>query len=242
MTAMTNRALAVALLLICAHLAPAAAPPPARQKSPDRLAKAWADLASEDEAVASRALLALAASPKESVALLKARLAPVKIDRARFEKLLELLDDDEFEVREAASRELEYLGRFAKPLLLKALEGKPRPEVRKRIATLLTRIPPDEKEKKEKAPALQGRNVQVRSNNDKIEILIDGKKLDLEAAIKPVVYPTNVGWLRAVRAVALLESVGTPESVAVLKKMAAGEKGARPTDEAAAALSRLRKR
>jgi hypothetical protein len=44
-----------------------------------------------------------------------------------------------------------------------------------------------------------------------------------------------------VRAVALLETVGSPEARAVLKKMAEGEKGAKPTDEAAAALERLEK-
>jgi hypothetical protein len=244
MTVTINRTLAgvvlSALLLTAAH---AAAPAVKEQprKPADRLAKAWDDLTSEDEGVASRALLTLAAAPKDAVALLKARLVPVKVDAARVKKLIEQLNDDEFDKREDAARELEYLGRFAKPHLQKALEDSPPAETKKRLTALLERIPPEGKDKEKEAPNLMGRNVSVSSRNGKIEILIDGKRLALEALAKPVVYPVNVRWLRAVRAVALLETVGSPEARAVLKKMAAGEKGAKPTDEAAAALARLEK-
>lgn len=239
MTAMTARVALFALVLL-AGVATAAAPPVGPKKPADRLSTLWDDLASEDDAKASRALLALAATPAETVALLEARLVPIEVDAVRVKKLIEQLDDDDFDRREIASRELEYLDRFAKPHLRKALEGKPSPETRKRLTALLERLPPEDKEKQE-APKLMGRNVSISNRNGEIELTIDGKKVNLAAMAKPVVYPVNVQWLRAVRAVVLLESVGTPEARAVLKKMAGGVKGAKPTDEAKAALERLRK-
>src|SRR5205807_1256969 len=46
-------------------------------------------------------------------------------------------------------------------------------------------------------------------------------------------------WTRAVRAVVLLEHVGTPDAVAILKALATGHPDAQPTKEARAALARL---
>src|SRR5262249_10111396 len=155
-------------------------------------------------------------------------------------KLIEQLDDDEFDKREEAARELEYLGRFARPHLDKALEGKPSAETKKRIAALLKRLPVEGKEK-EAAPKLVGRNVSESTRNGQIEIVIDGKRLNLEALAKPVVVVPNAQWVRATRAVALLESINTAEARALLKELAAGETGATPTDEAKAALERLDK-
>src|SRR4051794_9911365 len=194
----TKRLLAASACALLAACAASAAAPVVKDgqdtKKPANvhMDKLWADLASQDDGDASRALLALAATPKETVALLAARLAPVKADAARVGKLLEQLDDGDFDKRAAAKRELEYLDRFAKPLLTKALDGDVSPEVKKSIGDLLKRLPP---EGKQEAPKFRGGNVSVMNRNGQIEITIDGKKLDLEAMAKPVTYPVNAPWL-----------------------------------------------
>jgi hypothetical protein len=55
----------------------------------------------------------------------------------------------------------------------------------------------------------------------------------------PMVHPEH---LRRLRAVEVLEGVGTPEAGAVLRRLAGGVPGARPTREARAALQRLERR
>jgi hypothetical protein len=49
-------------------------------------------------------------------------------------------------------------------------------------------------------------------------------------------------WVRAVRAIALLEHIGTSEARAILERLASGEAEALPTEQARAALARLDKR
>ena len=51
--------------------------------------------------------------------------------------LVERLDDDEFEVREEATRELQRHGRFAEPILQRALRGADEHELRNRLQQLL---------------------------------------------------------------------------------------------------------
>src|SRR5665213_2333730 len=137
----------------------------------------WSQLASPDEGKATRALLALAGRPKEAVAFLGQHLKAVKVDKAKVARWLAQLGDDTFATREEAMSELAYLGKFIKADLEKAAETKD-PEVKKRIASLLARIPSDAK-KPEKAAGLRGRNVQVVNVNGQITITIDGKVLDL---------------------------------------------------------------
>jgi hypothetical protein len=106
----------------------------------------WADLADRDPGRAYRAVWALSGSPKESVAFLKehARL-PGDAGLDRIPRLIEELDDGDFQVREQATAALEKLGRAAHPALRKALES-PSAEVRRRAEQLL--------EKKGDAPPL----------------------------------------------------------------------------------------
>ena len=46
-------------------------------------------------------------------------------------------------------------------------------------------------------------------------------------------------WTRAVRAIVLLEHIGTPDAVAVLKELATGHADAQPTKAAKEAVARL---
>ncbi len=67
-----------------------------------------------------------------------AAVAPARApDPKQLERWLADLDDESFEARERASRELEKLGHAAAPALRKALAAKPPPEARRRIEALL---------------------------------------------------------------------------------------------------------
>jgi RNA polymerase sigma factor (sigma-70 family) len=117
------------------------AKPPAANLSPKELEALWTDLAGADAARAYRAMQALAAAPGQAVPFLgrQLRAAPAA-DPKRLARLIADLDDDQFEAREKATRELEDLGSSAGPALRKALDGQPSAEVRRRVEALLQRL------------------------------------------------------------------------------------------------------
>jgi RNA polymerase sigma factor (sigma-70 family) len=205
-----------------------------------QLESLWNDLAATDDARASRALLAFAAVPaRDGTAFLKDRLKPVAVNPDRVKKWLAELDSESFPMREAAFRELEYLGAFAKPLLEKHLEGEVSAEGKSRVRRLLEQLPSEDKDPMPLAN-LQGKSVGIQNINGVVQILVDGKPLDLTALTKPAAVPApNTQWLRAVRAVSILESFATADARAVLEVVASGEAEAPPTREARGALARL---
>src|SRR5262249_25722995 len=140
----------------------------------------WADLASPDEAKATRAALRVAAS-KEGVAYLKEHLKPVKADPKQVAQLIEQLDNDDFAKREEAGEELDYFGKFIKGDMEKVVAGKTSAEVKKRVQDMLDRIA-SEAAVPGVAPAITGNSVSVSNNNGKVTILIDGKPLKMTPA------------------------------------------------------------
>ncbi len=113
------------------------APPPAPAAEFSRL---WSDLASKDGPTAYRATWALAADPACRAELRK-RLTEARRESDALDKkvrdLITALDDDSFERREAASRELERLEWDSVLALRRALGASPSPEARRRITRLL---------------------------------------------------------------------------------------------------------
>ena len=98
----------------------------------------WEDLAAEDAARAYAAADRLAAHPDDAAALLRERLRPAAgVSGDQFKHLLADLDDDDFGVREAATRRLAEVGSQAAPALGAALEGDLTAEQRVRVARLL---------------------------------------------------------------------------------------------------------
>src|SRR5262249_54392349 len=160
------------------------------------LTSLWDDLAGKDAQRAYRAVLALSAAPKQAVPFLRERVKP-PVSNAAYEqipKLIAALDDDDFEVRERATRALEKLGQVAHPALRRALaEGSV--EVKRQAALLL--------EVKGEAPPLSEEELQM------------------------------------LRAIEVLQLVGTPEVRPALEKLAAGAAEAPVTREAALALRQL---
>jgi Tol biopolymer transport system component len=120
---------------ITAALKSAEALPPPDAKQLDVL---WADLAGKDAGKAYRAVWAMSAARKETLALVseRAKAPPRDPSIERIPKLIADLDADSFEAREKASEELAKLGAAAHPALKKALDSTSA-EVRLRAAALL---------------------------------------------------------------------------------------------------------
>jgi WD40 repeat protein len=105
------------------------------------LAAAWDDLAAADAGRAYRAMVLLAAGPKQTVALCQQELHPAAVpDPKRLARLLIDLDAGEFADREKASAELAALGELAGPALRDLLKGSPSPEARRRAAAVLAKL------------------------------------------------------------------------------------------------------
>jgi|GEM_PF-1928216 len=104
-----------------------------------RLQQLWAELGGE-QGEGIRAGKKLAATPEEAIPFLKDRLRRAAEAEDRAHRLLAQLDDDDFQVRERASREFESLGPEAAFPLLLALQESPSPEARSRIEKALDRM------------------------------------------------------------------------------------------------------
>jgi WD40 repeat protein len=107
-------------------------------RTPAQLDVLWTDLGGSDAARAYRAVWALRVSPRQALSLLQERVRPVAEPDAvkRIPRLIEDLDDNDYDVREKASEGLEKLGQLAHPALRKA-QSSTSAEVRRRIADLL---------------------------------------------------------------------------------------------------------
>jgi HEAT repeat protein len=209
---------------------------------PPTLESKWADLASPDDVKATRALLALAATPKETVEFLKENLKAVKADPKQVEQLIKQLDSANFIVRSKAMAELEYYGKYVKADLEAALKSNAGVETRLRIQQLIDKMPSDKKP--EPPPAFNpggGESISVMNVNGQITILVDGKPINLAPSNPPPPPGPPAQWLRAGRAALILEHLGTPEAQAILQSLASGESDALPTRAAREALDRMKK-
>jgi hypothetical protein len=197
----------------------------------------WADLASGDDTAVTRAILALSKDPKKTEAFLKSHLRPVKADAKRVAALIVDLDSNQFAVRQKAFEELEYLGKYIKSDLEKALSDAAGPESKKRIQQLIDRMPAPMKDAK--APPMPNPNraqVVVQVVNGQRKVIINGVEVQGPGNAGPVVLGPSSYWVRAVRAIAILEDIGTPEAKALVEELARGEADALPTEKAKAAL------
>jgi WD40 repeat protein len=175
-------------------------PERALEGSPLRRARAralWDALKGDDAVAAYQARWALAAAPREALALLRSQMKPAWVTAlGRIEGMIRDLDDGRFAVRERASRQLQDLGEVAEPALRRTLEKTGSAEVRRRATQLLERM------------------------EDRV----------------------SAEQRRSLRALAVLEHIGTGDARQLLKTLAEGQPGARLTREAKAALERLEKR
>jgi hypothetical protein len=101
-------------------------------------AELWDDLASESPAKAYAAVWRLRRYPEEAARLLRNQLPPAnRPTDAEVRAWIGKLDSDQFDEREAASKQLREAGRGVENALRRALKGGPSPEQKRRIAELL---------------------------------------------------------------------------------------------------------
>jgi hypothetical protein len=219
--------------------APDRAAPAAARKALDAL---WADLAG-DELTASRALLRLAARPTEAVELCGEKLKPLKIDEKRVRALLADLGSEQEPTWKAAAEELEYFDPRLAIDLPTLMDAVPDRVPRARLVAILSGDRPAAGLLERNEPITLGRH--GGQNEEVYYNFRQGGSWWAEHRVDRL----NVGtwgnkrkyWTRAVRAVVLLEHIGTPAAVAVLKELAGGHPDAQPTKAAKAAVARLGK-
>ena len=106
-----------------------------------RIAKSWAQLASQDAAIGYQAQWTLQAQPVKTVAYLKQKLQFVPVEKGkRIEELLAKLSSAAFAERARADAALRKEGRLAVPVLRAALTRQWPLETRRRIETLLRNL------------------------------------------------------------------------------------------------------
>jgi WD40 repeat protein len=120
------------------ELLTANAPEPLSAKALELL---WKDLASDDAAVAGKAIVRLQKGGAAAAAFLKGQVKPVPPpDPKLLAQLLGELESTRFAAREKAGQELERLGDQALPALQEILRGKPSLETRIRVTKLVARM------------------------------------------------------------------------------------------------------
>jgi hypothetical protein len=201
----------------------------------------WADLAKE-EAVASRALLKLAAKPNEAVPFIKEKLKPLKIDEKRVRALLADLGSDKAETWKAATEELEYFDPRLAIDLQTLMDDVTGTVPRARLVAILSGDRTAESLLKENMPITLGRHGGQNGEEPYYNFRQKGSWW-AEAKVERINAERwgnrRKYWTRAVRAVVLLEHIGTPAAAAILTDLATGHPVAQPTKAAKEALARL---
>jgi hypothetical protein len=165
----------------------------------------WADLEGK-EADAARAMLKMAARPNESVLFLKAKLKPLKIEPDQVRALLAKLASHDERVWKPAYEELEYFDpRLAIDLETLMNEVTEAP-ARQRMVEVLSGA---------RAGSLEDKTVILRrvGRGDRFVFFSEGGSFAAEHVVARINHSSNASpkkkWTRAVRAIVLLEHVGT---------------------------------
>lgn len=234
-------------VVLVALVALAGSPARAGDADPARIVAAWHDLLSGDEMTAARAILSLSSTPKETVEFLRSNMLSLKVDKGQLTDLVKRLGDRDYHTREAAQRELVAYGRTIRTELeeVRTAVGTLNAEAQDRVRRVLSRIriaEEDEKALTAGNPLLQPNAqpyINYVGNPARPQVFINGKPVDLTPRVITLSGPPPM-YLRAARAIAVLEHIGTPDAAGVLDAVAQGEITAPPTRQAQEALARLK--
>ncbi|QEH33002.1 hypothetical protein OJF2_14940 [Aquisphaera giovannonii] len=199
----------------------------------DSLQALWEDL-EKDDTEASRALLTLSTRPADAVAFLDEHLKPLKLDAVHLKAYLMRLASPNEVLARKAFEDLEYFDPRLAMDLPSLMEKTTETPARQRLVEVLSG---------RDRGSLMEKKVELRKYNDYYNFFADNGSWWAEKDLSKV-NTMRWGlekrkWTRAVRAIALLEHIGTPEARALLKDLASGHPDAQPTRAAAEALRRL---
>jgi hypothetical protein len=229
----------IAALFGVAALAPVipassgADPAPADEKTMEAW---WVDLEKEDTK-ATRALLNLSDRPKDAVTFLKKKMKPLTISSGQVKALLLKLGNGNDEVWKPAFEELEYFDPRLAIDLQTLMDRYKETPTRQRMVEILSG---------REVGSLKGKDIQLRKfggpDDFNFFAVNEGSwwaENRVERLNSTYWATTRKKWTRAVRAIVLLEHIGTPDAVAILKEMATGHPDAYPTKVAREALERI---
>jgi hypothetical protein len=228
--------------LIHSTLAGGPATQPATQPLTDdqvQMQAAWDDLA-KSEPFCSKALLDMSAKPDAAVEFLKANLKPLKLERAELDQLLKDLGSDDEKVWKAAFDKMKYFDPRLAATLDELLEAAPDQPAHNRLIALLAGQDPEKCKDKDITLRQRGGDYayfQVPMGNQSWTnwgVSLKVSQLDVTDG-----YSQKKPWLRADRAIVLLQHIGTPAAISILKDMAAGNPDALPTKIAKLAVKSL---
>jgi WD domain, G-beta repeat len=115
--------------------------PYANEIEPSRLEAIWDDLGNTNAARSFQAMQLLLTAPQQSVPFLEHHLLGItRIRPERVRQLIAELDNDRFQIRRQASRDLRSLGELVEPILRQAIRQKLSLEARHRIEELLAQL------------------------------------------------------------------------------------------------------
>jgi len=225
-------------LVVCAPLLSAAPlPRPSPEKVRKELDVLWADLLSPDELTAGSALLKCATRPEDTVDYLKDKLSPLNLSKKRAKRLLAELAGDDVKAVRAAFAELMYFDPRLALGIEELCDALCDPHVSRRLGEVLCDLP---------LGAFWRRQWHFHSPDNKVYRFNHGEEIqnrDIAIAVAGIgTHGRKLSWVRAVRAVALLEQIATRGAVKILEDLATGHPEAAPTKAAKVALERLRKK
>ncbi len=190
--------------------------------------KAWKKL-SENEPEATEAILFFAKRPEEAVKHFAERMVSLRLDEDTFSSNLEKLGSDDEAVAKAAFEKFQYLD----PRLFLGLE-----EIMARIEEEPTRSRMVEVLSGRDFGSLAGEDIELRAiagdeeGDTYFNFSSGGGSWWAEAKVSRLgagAWLNKPAWTRAIRAIKILEEIGTPESTRLLSRMAQGHEDAKPT-------------
>jgi hypothetical protein len=173
----------------------------------------------------------MSASPAKAVEFLRSRVRPLKVDAEQVNKWIKDLESDDDEVWKPAYEKLDYFDpRLAIPLAT-LMADVSNPKSRPRLVELLSGRQPE---------SFSGKDVKYHEFDGGQNFVVDDGSFWAEKDVSRIgIIEPKPLWARLTRAVVLLEHIGTPDAVKILKDMATGNPDAVPTTVAATALEKL---
>ncbi len=211
------------------------AAPPRTDKGADaaQMDSWWSDL-EKDEAAASRALLELADRAKNAVPFLKGKMKPLRITSGQAKALLLKLNSADEHLWKTAFEELEYFDPRLAIELPEMMDRVTQAPARQRLVELMS---------ERAAGSLAGKEINLNPVGEGYNFVSQGVGSWWAEPKVAQLNSTRWGntkrkWTRAERAIVVLEHIGTPEAISILRDMATGHPDAQPTRVAKEALTR----